>query len=150
MPLTVSEIAERTGHGGDNRFIERLHYWTRERLLLPTGKRNPGTGRRRRYPDTAWQDAVILNAMMEGGVSVEDQHRAMKIVREHIERGTRKDLWPQGTPNLFLAIEKLPGLPGRPYFHEGQYTMDGRFERVNVFNLTTIFSVLRNEGAANV
>jgi DNA-binding transcriptional MerR regulator len=149
MPMTVSEIAERTGHGAskasNKSFIERLHYWTRERLLLPIGKRYPGTGRRRLYPDTALQEAVILNAMMERGVPVEGQRHVMKVMREW--RQQNPDLWPrlkEKQPDLLLVIETYQGR-SRPYFHEGPYTTHPDIESVHVFNLTKLFSVLRDK-----
>jgi DNA-binding transcriptional MerR regulator len=138
MPMTVSEIAERTGHGAsDNRFIERLHYWTRERLLLPIGKRNPGTGRRRLYPDTAHQDARILDAMLSAGVSVEDQQLVMKKFREMRQQQQTPDRW----HDHYLVIERVPGrAQARPFFGEGSYTVrPADFERVNYFSLTNIF-----------
>jgi DNA-binding transcriptional MerR regulator len=150
MPMTVSEIAERTGHGAskasNKSFIERLHYWTRERLLLPIGKRHPGTGRRRLYPDTALQEAPILNAMMERGVPVEDQRRVMKVMREWQQQNP--DLWPrlkEQQPDLLLVIEMYRGR-AKPYFHEGPYTTHPDIESVQVFDLTEIFS---KAGGAN-
>jgi DNA-binding transcriptional MerR regulator len=147
MPMTVSEIAEQTGHGAskasNKSFIERLHYWTRERLLLPIGKRHPGTGRRRVYPDTALQEALILNAMMEAGVSVEDQRKVMKILREQQQR--TPGLW----PDPLLVIETYQG-KSKPYFTGVGYEIDPRIERVVVFSLAEIFSVLQDKtGGAN-
>jgi DNA-binding transcriptional MerR regulator len=145
MSVTVSEIAELTRHGASSAsnksFIERLHYWTRERLLLPLGKRNPGTGRRRLYPDTAVQQAVILNAMMERGVLIEDQRRAMKVVQE----------WQQQTPDLkekhdlHLVIETYQGRSKKPYFHDGPFTTHPDVEHTHIFNLTKLFAVLQDE-----
>jgi DNA-binding transcriptional MerR regulator len=153
MPMTVSEIAERTGHGAsktsNKSFIERLHYWTRERLLLPLGKRHPGTGRRRLYPDTAVQEALILNAMMEAGVSVEAQRAVMKKLYEMLRQ--TPDFWPrlkEQQLDRLLVIETHRG-KSTPYF-VGGYTIDPRIERVTVFSLTEIFSVLQdNTGGAN-
>jgi DNA-binding transcriptional MerR regulator len=141
MPITVSEIAERTGHGASHAsnqsFIERLHYWTRERLLLPIGKRHPGTGRRRVYPDTAAQEALILNAMMERGVPVEDQRKVMKVLHEQPQRT------PNSWPDRLLVIETHQG-KSKPYF-VGGYTIDHRIECVTVFSLTEIFSDLQDK-----
>jgi DNA-binding transcriptional MerR regulator len=149
MPITVSEIAERTRHGAsNNRFIERLHYWTRERLLIPMGKRNPGTGKRRLYPDTAVQDALILNAMMEAGVSVEAQRLAIFRFRE--ERRVAKGSIPswleqsgKSGGNVYLEIDLLPGNRPSVQFHEGdQFMAKGLAERATIFNLTRL---LQNE-----
>jgi DNA-binding transcriptional MerR regulator len=151
MPITVREIAERTGHAGSKPFIERLHYWTREGLLKPVGERSPGKGKRVTYPDTAVQHALILGAMMERGVSVEDQRRAMKIVREDLALRMRPDLWPQKT-GLLLIIEKFSETQTKVRFHdEGPYMFDKRFEYVAIFNLNKMFAILQNEtGGTNV
>lgn len=143
MPVTVSEIAERTGHGSDNRFIERLHYWTRERLLMPLGKRHPGTGKRRLYADSAVHNVAILNAMMEAQVPVAKQREVMKVVREDLERRMRSGA--KERPDLLLVIEKYPaGQPQpQPYFHDGPYTTDPLAERTTTFNLTKLFAVLQ-------
>jgi hypothetical protein len=152
MSITVREIAEQTGHGAsNNRFIERLHYWTRERLLLPIGKRNPGAGRRRVYADTAGQDALILNMMMEASVLVVEQHHVMRVVQEERQK-KKRDLgrWAkEAEPDLLLVIETYLGR-SKPYFHEGPYTTHNLIERVIVFNITRLFAVLPNKtGEAN-
>jgi DNA-binding transcriptional MerR regulator len=146
MPISVSEIAERTGHGASkasNRsFIERLHYWTRERLLLPTGKRYPGSGKRRLYPVSALQEALLLNVMLEAGVSVEDQRTAMKVLREQPQRT------PGHWPEPFLVIETHQG-KSKLYF-TGGYTADPRIERAVVISLAETFSILQDQtGGAN-
>jgi len=109
------------------------------------GKRNPGKGQRRVYPDTAVQDALILNTMMEAGVLVEDRQTVMKKVQE--KRQQKEDLWPrmkEKKPNLLsLAIETYSWGTKR-YFHEGPYTTHPDAERTIVFNLTRFFSVLQN------
>jgi hypothetical protein len=63
--LTVSEIAKRIQEPGEALavVVERLRNWTKEGLIRPTGKRNPGTGRRRRYPQRAVIDAAILSKL---------------------------------------------------------------------------------------
>jgi len=148
MPITVSELAEQTGHGAskasNKSFIERLHYWTRERLLLPIGKRYPGTGRRRLYPDTARQEALILNAMMEAGVPIEAQRTVMKKLHEMLRQ--TPDLWPrlkEQQLDRLLVIETHQG-KSTPYF-VGGYTIDPRIERVIVFSLIETFSALKDK-----
>jgi DNA-binding transcriptional MerR regulator len=136
MPITVSEIAEQVGRGDDNRFIERLHYWTRERLLLPLGKRHPGTGKRRVYAESAVQHARFLNAMTEARVSIEDQQRAMKVIREREQQ--TPDLWPlKEEHDVWLVIETYQG-KSTPYFVEGSYTIPPNIESVHGFNLTKL------------
>jgi hypothetical protein len=158
MPLTVSQIAEQTGHAGDNRFVERLHYWTRERLLIPVGgARNPGTGKRRIYPDTAVQDAIVLNAMMEAGIAVAAQQLVMGTVRQERHLGW----WKTDTRPFFLVIEAYEGGYGHPYFWPpvGSGNVDPLDFKINnraghtiVFNLTKLFTQnAQNEtGGTNV
>jgi DNA-binding transcriptional MerR regulator len=135
MPITVSEIAERTRHGAsNNRFIERLHYWTRERLLLPIGKRSPGTGKRRLYAESAVKEALILDEMMKAGVSVEDQRKVMKVVQQ------TPGLWPETSDSL-LVIETYSGR-SKPYFTGGGYTIHPDVERTLVINLARLFDRL--------
>jgi DNA-binding transcriptional MerR regulator len=137
MPITVSEIAERTGHGAsNNRFIERLHYWTRERLLLPIGKRSPGTGKRRVYAESAVHEALILDEMMKASVSVEDQRKVMKVVQQRQQQ--TPGLWPQ-TSDLLLVIETYLGR-SKPYFTGGKYTIHPDVDRTLVINLTRVFA----------
>jgi DNA-binding transcriptional MerR regulator len=142
--FTARDIAKGTGHdASDNQFIERVHYWTREGLLVPVGEVNPGTGRRRFYPKTAFQEALILDAMMDRGVLVEDQRRVMRALRDR--RRQTPNLWPQmKKERLFLAIETHQG-KSKPYFHEGSYTMDPQFSDAIVFNLTDLFSNLQDQ-----
>jgi hypothetical protein len=140
MPITVREIAERTGHGASNRFIERLHYWTRERLLVPMGKRNPGTGKRRVYADSAVHDAVILNAMMEAAVPVAAQRLMMGVVRQERDLGRRVKEAESGI-YFFLGIATFQGGHSTPYFHEGpDFVVEGGAERTTVFNLSRLFA----------
>jgi DNA-binding transcriptional MerR regulator len=146
MPMTVSEIADRVVKQGPSRemFIERVHYWTRERLISPIGKRNPGTGKHRRYASSVVQDTVILNAMADVGIPIAKQHEIMKVVRRDLEQ--RMQPWAKERPDLHLVIEKFTGLPQyKINFHDGPYTTHPDAEITIVFNLTRLFSVLQNE-----
>jgi DNA-binding transcriptional MerR regulator len=139
MPITASEIAEQIGHGASNKsFIERLNYWTRERLLLPLGKRHPGSGKHRVYAESAVEHVKILNAMTEARVPIEDQRRAMKTIQEQEQQ--TPDLWPrlkEEKPDRWLVIETYQGR-SRYYFHEGPYTVHPDIESVHAFNLTKL------------
>ena len=148
MPITVKEIAERTGHAGDKRFIERVHYWTREGLLKAVGERSPGKGKRVIYPDTADRDAWILNAMMDAGVPVEGQKLAMGMVRQ--DRHLRQ-LHSSTMPKpFFLVIVKFEGGYGHPYFHPPlgrapppnplDFKIPEFAKHVSIFDLTQIFA----------
>jgi hypothetical protein len=64
--LTAGDIADRIRERDDEdlRAIgERLRHWTKEGLLKPIGKQNPGTGNRLRYPERALVDAAILSRL---------------------------------------------------------------------------------------
>lgn len=66
MPtFTVGEIAERIREPDEAlvTVVDRLRNFTKEGLLKPIGSRNPGTGRKRRYPETALIDAAILSKL---------------------------------------------------------------------------------------
>jgi hypothetical protein len=65
--ITVSEIAERIRREDEDltTVVDRLRNWTKEGLLQPLGKKNPGTGRKRRYPETAIIDALVLSFLTE-------------------------------------------------------------------------------------
>jgi DNA-binding transcriptional MerR regulator len=65
--LTVRELAERVRDPDEDLdvVVNRLRSWTKEGLLDPEGERNPGTGRKRLYPETAVIDAMALNLLTE-------------------------------------------------------------------------------------
>jgi hypothetical protein len=89
MPtVTVTEIAERIRKGDESAAVvaDRLRNWTKEGLLLPEGERNPGTGRRRHYPETAIIDALVLSVLTEqvGMPAVRTRHfkKLWEVARE--------------------------------------------------------------------
>jgi hypothetical protein len=65
--LTISEIAERIRSPDEElgAVIDRLKNWVKEGLLQPIGEKNPGTGRHRRFPETALIDAAILHVLTD-------------------------------------------------------------------------------------
>lgn len=67
--VTVSEIARRIWRLGDNmneaQLVERVRAWTKEGLLVPIGEKNPGTGRHRRYPQSAVAEAMLLKVLSD-------------------------------------------------------------------------------------
>ena len=65
--LTVSEIAERIRRPHEDVRIagDRIRNWTREGLLVPVGEKNPGTGKVRRYPESALIDAALLQVITD-------------------------------------------------------------------------------------
>jgi DNA-binding transcriptional MerR regulator len=71
MPImTVKELAERIcrPHEDIGAVIDRLRNWTKEGLLETAGDKNPGTGRRRHYDDSALVDALILTTLADIGI----------------------------------------------------------------------------------
>jgi len=67
LTLTVSEIAERIRRPHEDLRIagDRIRNWTREGLLEPVGEKNPGTGKVRRYPESALLDAALLQVITD-------------------------------------------------------------------------------------
>src|SRR5215831_9643381 len=74
---------------------------------------NPGTGRHRRYDDSALEDALILNALADFGIPISIQREALILARNEKAILPRdvKARWrltaSQGM-NLFLEIAMLP------------------------------------------
>jgi hypothetical protein len=48
--------------------LDKVINWTEMGLLAPRGKKRPGTGRYRLYPETAVIDALILSALAAVGI----------------------------------------------------------------------------------
>jgi hypothetical protein len=65
--LTVKAIAERIRrpNEGMRAAEDRIRNWTRERLLNPVGERHPGTGKVRRYPESALIEAAFLQVITD-------------------------------------------------------------------------------------
>jgi len=137
MPLTVSEIAERIAKPGASRaaLVERIRHWTRERLIAPVGKRNPGTGKHRVYDEAVVEDVLILNAMANMGLQIGLQRTALTLVR-HEKPGWREKA--KRGVLLFLEIDTLPD--GQlAHLHEGHW-INPNAEHAIVFNLTRLFA----------
>jgi DNA-binding transcriptional MerR regulator len=87
---TVSEMVEvlvRNEQDGDTRaekgalLLERIRYWTREGLIFPKDEKNPGTGRHRRYDESALLHAAVLNGLADLGVQLRQQRQIIKYVK---------------------------------------------------------------------
>jgi DNA-binding transcriptional MerR regulator len=147
MPMTVSEMADRVAKRGASKaaFAERVHHWTRERLLSPVGKRNPGTGRHRVYDDSALEDVLFLDELANLGLPVGIQRTALLLAR-HGKAGWREKA--ERGVNLFLEIDMLPDGQRFPHLHEGTAFMaNGTAKVAIIFNLTKLFAVLMPAGA---
>jgi hypothetical protein len=68
--LTVRDVAERIRRSDEDlgTVIDRLKNWTKEGLLDTDSEKNPGTGRKRRYPEAAIIDALVLNTLTQLGI----------------------------------------------------------------------------------
>ncbi len=143
MPLTVSEIAERIAKPGANKaaLIERIRHWTRERLISPRGRRNPGTGRHRVYDESILEDVLILNAMADLGLTVGLQRTALVLARH--AKGEWRDKASRGL-HLFLEIDTMPNGQQFPHLHEGT-SFNLSADYAIVFNLTRLFAGLNTE-----
>lgn len=146
MPLTVSEIVERIAKPGQDRTAlnERVRHWTRERLLSPLGKRNPGTGRHRLYPDWTLEDAALLNAMADMGLQIATMRIAVAVASQNrTEWGKAKTT---GGRTFFLQIDFPTSGKPKPRLHHGDSGEAFRgfgYEKSLVFNLTELFSRLK-------
>jgi DNA-binding transcriptional MerR regulator len=136
--MTIGQIAERVGIPGKT-FHERLRYWTREGLLIPISERYPGIGKRRRYADSAVEHALILNQMMDIGLSTAMQSLAMEAVHQEQYLGR----WVRGAKpgiNFFLVIDTDQDGHSQAYLHAGSaFTTSDRAERTVIIDLTKIF-----------
>jgi DNA-binding transcriptional MerR regulator len=143
MPLTVSEIADRIAKPGASKaaLIERIRHWTRERLISPRGKRNPGTGRHRVYDESVLGEVLILNAMADMGLAVGVQRTALTLAR-HAKSDWRETA--KRGASLFLEIDTLPNGTRLCHLHEGACIKSDAADAI-VFNLSHLFSRLEPE-----
>jgi hypothetical protein len=65
--LTASEIAEKIRRPHENMRAagDRIRNWTREGLLEPAGDKHPGTGKVRKYPQSALMEAAFLQVITD-------------------------------------------------------------------------------------
>jgi hypothetical protein len=65
--ITVRDIADQIRRPGEKiaNTIDRVRNWTDESLLKPSGKKNPGTGKHRTYPESALADALVLSVLTD-------------------------------------------------------------------------------------
>jgi hypothetical protein len=139
MPKTVREIARQVKPGSSetelDALVERIAHWTRERLLTPIGRQNPGTGRHRRYADAAVIDVMVLDAMANEGVPIETMRLVIFMVREQIRTGEWRE-----KANVFLEIDRFPGGQLSAYLRYDREFMPGAVESAHIFNLTRLFA----------
>jgi hypothetical protein len=150
MPLTVSEITERLKPGASkterHALSERIAHWTRERLLVPVGRQNPGTGRARRYNDAAFVDVMALGAMADADVPIETMRLVIFMVREQLRTGEWRQEIEQGN-SVYLEIDQFPGGQTATYLHNGRetlgikqaYILPSGIEHAHIINLTRLF-----------
>ena len=68
--FTVQELAERIRRDDEKLavVVRRVRDWTRQGLLAPSGRKNPGTGHHRRYDEAAMMNALALSALTRFGI----------------------------------------------------------------------------------
>ena len=148
MPLTVSEIVDRIAKPGQDKAAlnERIRHWTRERLITPIGRRNPGTGRHRTYRDTTLLDAAVLNAMADRDLQISTMRDALAVAQQmHTEWGQAKA---KEGRRFFLQINSgIPtSLPPRLHWGGGEEAFIGTgFETSILIDLTQLFGRLKRE-----
>src|SRR5690242_8780479 len=100
--LTVRDIAERVQRPGEDlgAVVDRLRNWTKEGLLEPIGERNPGTGRKRLYPEQTIIDAALLTVLTEAVGMPAVRTRSFPQVFEH----AREFVSRKPTGHLYLVI----------------------------------------------
>jgi DNA-binding transcriptional MerR regulator len=143
MAMTISQMANRAAMRGIKRvaFTERVRYWTREGLLEPVGELNPGTGRHRRYADSALEDALILNTLADFGIPIAIQRKA--LIQARVARLDWKSA-PSDGRSLFLEIAMLPNGILAPHFHKSPtFMMAEVADAALILNLTKIFSAVK-------
>jgi DNA-binding transcriptional MerR regulator len=140
MPKTVSEIAQQVKPGASeterNVLVERIAHWTREHLIAPLGRQNPGTGRHRRYADAAVVDVMILDAMANMGVPIETMRFTIFQVRESLRTGEWRE-------KPFLEIDRFPGGQLAAYLTPADALMKPlAIEGAHIFDLRNLFAAI--------
>jgi hypothetical protein len=105
--VTVSEMAERIRrpHEDLRATGDRIRNWTREGLLVPVGEKNPGTGKVRRYPESALMQAALLQVIVDcTGVAAVAAGELLKEANRIFERASKDRL-----EDSLLIISKSVG-----------------------------------------
>ena len=143
--LTVRDLANRIHRRDEDpaSVIERIRHWTREGFLIPTGEKNPGTGRHRTYAETAIEDALILNALADLGAT-----RKFIIPRGTVMRLALKEHYDaarNGSDKVYLILPRFEtSRPKPPYCLRGNDQLKYLdTESTVVLNLTKLFKRLK-------
>jgi DNA-binding transcriptional MerR regulator len=151
MPMnefTVSQIAERIRAPGEalNTVADRLRNWTKEGLLRPIGQKNPGTGRHRRYSESALIDALVLHVLADVVGMPAVKARSFSALFDEV----RGELKKKPTRDRFVAIRWVTdaewevgtsysdGLPG--------LLSGSKYEAHVVINLRKLYERLERTG----
>lgn len=120
--------------------VERIRHWTREGLIQPIGKKNPGTGRHREYDANVLFDVAVLNLVANLGLQVGQQKIILKEFRDlYDERNDRawKEL------DLYITMSSVEGEPPHVDFHlaEGSFPSEkySQSDAFIAFNVRRIF-----------
>jgi DNA-binding transcriptional MerR regulator len=142
MLMTVTEMAERAGVPPINRppFVDRIKYWAGTGLIKPVGERRPGSGRHRRFDDSALEDVLLLHDLADYGIPIGVAETALILARD-AKKGWRSKV--AKGKRLILEIAKLPNGQQVPHCHEGTaYMAGGQAVSAISFDLGKIFAVL--------
>ena len=65
--LTAQDVARHIQRPGEPRIaaVDRFRNWAKMGLIKPTGERNPGTGRKKRYSKSAVLEAILLQTLTD-------------------------------------------------------------------------------------
>jgi DNA-binding transcriptional MerR regulator len=150
---TVGEIAARLAAISPNfeGTIQRIRHWTREGLMVPADLHHAGTGRHRRYPQTAVFDAAVLHVLTNAGLTTSavrdlkttspERHLvdALTLVRFSVPK------WRQQGGPLFLTISQS-GTRTEIEVIEQQAGTPAEDDLTIVINLAKVFSRIIGRG----
>jgi DNA-binding transcriptional MerR regulator len=111
--LTASGIAEALRQIAPDTAgtVQKVRYWTREEVLLPVAQGHAGTGKHRRYAESAAFDAAVLFAAARAGLNIAaHRHLVDALTLARWALPTWQAARRQGhTPPLFLKILQTDG-----------------------------------------
>jgi len=87
--LTAQEIAKRIQRPGEPLVaaVDRFRNWAKTGIIKPTGARNPGTGRKKRYSTDALLKAVILQTLVDSlGSPAASFSPMLGLIAEHFRK----------------------------------------------------------------
>jgi hypothetical protein len=85
--VSVGEIAEKVKRPGEalQTAIDRVKNWAKEGLIKPVGDKNPGSGRARRYAKKSLIDAVLIQTLVNAGLTATNAAWVVKSLIRNLE-----------------------------------------------------------------